>query len=1303
MGARRSLKRQELFPSKMFGNWLCTMATLLRQRVSQFWAGKLLAGMAVATLLMLADAGARAQEGNDPALYRSAMRNVAQGGETRAGVVIHVGDSMTYANPYGQWARNGAGKSAADKELLKWMHLGTEDDQDGWYLARFDHPDGGRSHTAASGLKAEELLRGGKQGMPALAELLKTYRPQVVVVMVGTNDAAGNVSAKDFQGSMERITQQIIAAHAVPVLTTIPPIASKRERSDSFAQIIRDVAKNQKTPLIDLHQQILERRPKDFDGTLLAKGDVHLSASQGGVTAASEPTPNNLSQCGYLLRGWLTVQKLGEVKREVLDAPKPTKVGNAFDPSNAPVAALPEITCQDSIKLPITKDMRLSSYAGEEGLNYGGSSQLKLKSYQEMALLAFDAAPLKGKVVKRATLHIRLAGKERLLRVTTSSVRANWKEGKGNGEAPADGASTFLNQQHPKTGWGMLGGDLTAVTLGGGGSVWGSAEASLPDAKGWQAMEIAPQVLAEIVAGVSDGFLLFDDVGTEWSFLEAKYTTRPFPNRFFYSREAAADARPYVTVCLGEVDATAPPSPALPESIDLGKEDREGSGSLQVISPNLMALRWPLPAEQVVKQEMGSVPAMAGIRGTLKYADGEVKAIDADAWSLVRNRGEWQGELRLRKNQLHDEAHGDLVGMEAFNMSAAGNASPATVVKVQGKRRQAAAPMIRLAEIPVVEGSGKAALPQWEKVQVAVVDSMDKVHPTSLKFTPPQDEKYLQRNPQWDAERKTISLSAARGEIVSAQVLLLSPDGKPFPEGKLSIRWKQADLKKPIQAEFYQLQTVKSPKLGEVFDPAIPLTGTPCELLPATQGQRCIPVVLELWVPPTTSAGKQQGTLQLQGKSGTLEIAIELNVWDFSLPDRLSFLAEMNCYGLPENEVDYYRLAHRHRTVLNRVPYSQSGQVSDGCAPIVRADGTLDFAAWDKRFGPILDGSAFADLPRASQPVDCFYLPLHENWPTTMQEHYRGSYWADAGFSAEYWKQFENAAEQFTAHLQKNRYQRTLFHLFLNNKNNFKQNGWQRGSSPWLLDEPAHFQDFWALKMYGEAGLRGRNRALAGKSDPIQLLYRCDISRPQWQRDSLDDVLGYNVIAGGPFLAYREEILRRKTQFEQVVVAYGTPNHPDQSNVQGAAWCVDAWRLGADGIVPWQTIGSKQSWQQADETSLLYPANNQGAAPLPIPSIRLKSYLRGEQDVEYLTLFLQAHPELSREQLAKELEQAIGLSPVREASSFQGAEDAGRITYQNLRPQTLWQLRTWLAQAISKNPPKLGNLRPTWPAGPAGR
>ena len=42
----------------------------------------------------------------------------------------------------------------------------------------------------------------------------------------------------------------------------------------------------------------------------------------------------------------------------------------------------------------------------------------------------------------------------------------------------------------------------------------------------------------------------------------------------------------------------------------------------------------------------------------------------------------------------------------------------------------------------------------------------------------------------------------------------------------------------------------------------------------------------------------------------------------------------MNCYSLPNNERDYYRLAQIHRTYINRVPYSHRGTVGDGLAPV---------------------------------------------------------------------------------------------------------------------------------------------------------------------------------------------------------------------------------------------------------------------------------------------------------------------------------------------------------------------------------
>lgn len=124
--------------------------------------------------------------------YVPAMQKVASRFQGRHGVVLHVGDSITYSNPYGGWARSGEGKTDADLAALKWMHAGADDDSDGWWLARFDHPAGGRSYTACSGIRSSEMLAGGKQQMPSLEKIVEQYRPQIVVLMLGTNDACAS-------------------------------------------------------------------------------------------------------------------------------------------------------------------------------------------------------------------------------------------------------------------------------------------------------------------------------------------------------------------------------------------------------------------------------------------------------------------------------------------------------------------------------------------------------------------------------------------------------------------------------------------------------------------------------------------------------------------------------------------------------------------------------------------------------------------------------------------------------------------------------------------------------------------------------------------------------------------------------------------------------------------------------------------------------------------------------------------------------------------------------------------------------
>jgi lysophospholipase L1-like esterase len=278
---------------------------------------KLLVGL----VLLLTVPTARGQEKPLPEAwdYTKSMKKAAERFKGRPGVVLHIGDSITYANPYGQWARFGQGMTDDDKAILTWMHTGADNDTDGWWLARFDHPAGGRSHTACSGIRADEMLAGGVRDLPSLAKMLDNYKPQMVVLMLGTNDASANRSVADFKVDMEKAVNLMLDRGILCILSTIPPHPGKMELARNYNVALRQLAKARELPLIDYEKEILKRRPKEWNGTLLQKNDVHPTANQGGATPVSAPTAANLCNSGYLLRGWLSVQKIAEVKRKVVD------------------------------------------------------------------------------------------------------------------------------------------------------------------------------------------------------------------------------------------------------------------------------------------------------------------------------------------------------------------------------------------------------------------------------------------------------------------------------------------------------------------------------------------------------------------------------------------------------------------------------------------------------------------------------------------------------------------------------------------------------------------------------------------------------------------------------------------------------------------------------------------------------------------------------------------------------------------------------------------------------------------------
>ncbi|MFO0892458.1 MAG: hypothetical protein U0790_25365 [Isosphaeraceae bacterium] len=838
----------------------------------------------------------------------------------------------------------------------------------------------------------------------------------------------------------------------------------------------------------------------------------------------------------------------------------------------------------DRVRLDVTRDTWVSEVGPEADGNNGGASRLKLKGNQEMSLIDVDPAPLRGRVITRAALHLKLAGDAPLRRVTIGGVGAEWFEGTGSGYARLPGGATFRHRRFPDLPWSAArpGGDLCHVVLGNGGTSWGMADATGPDADGWQTIAIRPEVLAARAAGLSHGLLVFDDTGSEWTRRGERFEFHLFPNRFVFSRDQNRASAPFITATLGAADREPPPAVT-----DLAQEaalDRD-------IPPGEAIVRWSVPRDR----------GPAGTLGFVATLDGH--PVPRELIPLAGPPGS-SAEMHLRDLGLEKAASARL---SVSPVDAAGNVGPAASATVRFPREPSFTLPFRKPETSEAEG----ALPRLGAATVAVLDELDKVHPETGKLIPPRPAEYLRANHLWNATDRTIRLHAARNEFVAFQVVIQGrqPGRDADLRPSLSFTGEAARLR----AEFGRYHPVPTSD-GPLPDPIVPLEVEP----PVPPAAAAEGLHVELFVPHDLPPGLHRGSLVLASGGESLRLAVVLTVWDVTLPDRLTFLPEMNAYDLPENERDYYRLAHRHRTVLNRLPYYQNGRIAEGCAP--RWDGkTLDWAAWDRRFGPLLDGSAFADLPRKGVPVECFYLPLHENWPSPMEGNYNGDYWADRAFPESYRRAFVSASRQFAEHFQAKGWNDTLFHGFLNNKNNFKQRGWSRGSSPWLLDEPASFQDYWALRYFAQAFREGVEQAMPRSHHVVapaifpRMVFRADISRPQWRRDALDGLIGYHVV-GSAMREYPRLAFDRKRRFGERVIEYGGTNPITASNLQPAAWCVDAWSLGADGVLPWQTIGTAASWRKADELALFYPL---AGPPGVVPSVRLKAYRRGQQDVEF--------------------------------------------------------------------------------------
>ncbi len=920
-----------------------------------------------------------------------------------------------------------------------------------------------------------------------------------------------------------------------------------------------------------------------------------------------------------------------------------------------------------TVRLKATADIGVSDVVwqgnDERVASWGLSKRFKLKSIQEMGVIRFDATPARGREVLGAKLFLHRAGKDMLRYIRVSTVNGDWEEGATPGDyGPPSGACFNYADWDSKREWAWPGSQLCDVIMGAGNSLHYWPECKKLDG-GWLSVDLAPELVYALAAGDTDGLAVQD--GGNLAYF----------NNFIHSVQSGEFA-PYIEVVLGR---------------------------------ELVAV----PGKPIARAEPGAELARMGtgaVKLTIRPDDGVF------CWRVRLN-----GKPAPRRQVAHPAPEGPTAffiqdlppshrcEVEVLAVSAGGRASEPAKVTVDSSPaltipfclRRPYEPTGRTGRVP---GNGR--------MKVWPCPGLAKVSPTgSASMFGDMAGKGDASGPNavWDGKR--VSLFGCRGEYVSCQ-LVINNAGKQALAG---VRVIAADLEGPgdsaIAGDEIELYKDWYAQNGDKkWQPAycIPLKHGEAFGIPDPErrldGQRNQSVYVDVYVPKDARPGDYSGSVKVEAEGARpVSIPVTVRVYDFSMPDRLSFWPQLNCYRLPREgrdaSLDFYRLAHQHRCVFFQRNFK----------PQLEGKGKDIRVVWDRydnAVGPLLSGEAFKDCRRGAVPIEALGLPYGDSWPTPLSketyrydgtwlrasekdrskfkeltkvinEHYMTAPYIGDGLTREYKDAFVAVQRQFIEHFREKGWDRTECQCLFMGKNThrirYNSNMW------WTTDEPYHWDDWLALQFF--ARLWTENR---GEGNAEQWVFRADISRPQWQARTLDGIVDNIHFGTGAFSSpamYRRcRELARRGGFD--VRVYGGASRDTRSNTESVVWILNAWLNGANAALPWQTMGNDGSLDVNDASvggnALLAPGNRFGIPA--VADIRLKAFRDAEQLVEYLAIFARKY-RLTREQvkaivcLAVQVE--AGLAPGA------GADNADALRFKTLKAWQLAELRRSLAKLIA--------------------
>lgn len=472
-----------------------------------------------------------------------------------------------------------------------------------------------------------------------------------------------------------------------------------------------------------------------------------------------------------------------------------------------------------------------------------------------------------------------------------------------------------------------------------------------------------------------------------------------------------------------------------------------------------------------------------------------------------------------------------------------------------------------------------------------------------------------------------LTLRGARAGYVSFRLVVKLARPGSY---SLDLRWNDPGLETDLFREWFHLTEPEKRYYPDALAPVrMPYRSELPEPDNRIARQSAQSFWVDIWIPASARPGRYRGVARLEADGGAITRPLDLTVLAAVVPEAEAVTMDHNSYGsswigslypaararggdgfFESDEFfslihAYHRIFHEHLGVFHQLGYGHGGKVGPEFAPELEGTGrnkrVRNWRLYDRHYGPLLDGSAFAGARRGARPIPFVYLPINPEWPASFL------WWGEPGYEAE----FVNVVAEMERHFREKGWTNTVFEMFFNHKKRYK-------AFPWDGDETRFPED---NKYFHEYARLLKKAVPAGT--PVRFRFRSDSSwMMERQFQELAGVVDFWVLGSSMVSWYRDAPGMLK-QRGDIVWIYGSTPTAQKSLAAVTFAPFQCWMWGADGYVRWLTTSpGEDPWFgfEGGDTVLAYPGERFGVNG-PIPSIRLKIQRNAVQDLTLLASF----------------------------------------------------------------------------------